>query len=455
MNRNNNKFIRQFATLLFLIIMVNAAKINASNHIEKSIQYSNQNDSLRISNWKEDLLFLKKKFETEHYNLFRKIAKKDWDHSFEVLIHKIPKLKDHEVITEAMKIISRVGDGHSAIYPPFQGKYHFHQIPVAFHEFKNGVYVKGASNTYKHLVGKEVIGIGDIPINEVISRLKTITPRDNSQWIKVLGIEIYMTIPEILYALNLTDSIKNVSLNLRDKNDHVSTINITADLFDISSVRHLTVRPDWVAANHNSKNKTPLYRKRTHNFPDDFYWFEHIKEPSMLYFQLNAVFNKPSEDLKSFVGRMFEYIETNAIQNLVIDLRLNSGGNNQLNGSLVNAIVNSKRINKKGNLFVIVGRRTFSAAMNLSTDLEQNTKATFVGEPTGSSPNFVGEDNRMVLPNSGIFASASNKYWQNSSPEDTREWITPSIINVLSIEDYKNNFDPNMAAIIDHIKNNK
>ena len=44
-----------------------------------------------------------------------------------------------------------------------------------------------------------------------------------------------------------------------------------------------------------------------------------------------------------------------------------------------------------GHLFVIIGRRTFSAAQNTVNMIEKNTNATFVGEPTGSRPNFVGE----------------------------------------------------------------
>lgn len=49
------------------------------------------------------------------------------------------------------------------------------------------------------------------------------------------------------------------------------------------------------------------------------------------------------------------------------------------------------KINQRGKLFVIVGRQTFSAAMNGAAEIERHTNAIFVGEPTGSSPNFVGE----------------------------------------------------------------
>ncbi|MCG8327836.1 MAG: S41 family peptidase [Chitinophagales bacterium] len=411
-----------------------------------------KDQTIRVANWEEDLNFLKEQFEAEHFNLFRLMTQKEWDRSFDQLTAKIPQLKDHEVITEAMKIISRVGDGHTSIYVPFQGEYQFHQIPIAFQDFKDGVFIKGAASQYKDVVGKELISIGGVPISKVKQRLRTITPKDNDQWIKVLGIEVYMTIPEILYALNLTDDILNVTLEVKDSDNNITTEKIAAELFDINKVRFLDVRPDWITAHDASPNPLPLYLKRINNFPDDFYWFEHIQEKSMVYFQLNVVFSNPQKDLKTFCEELFQFINEHNVEKLVIDIRLNSGGNNQLNNEIITRILQSDKINKKGNLYVIIGRRTFSAAMNLATNLEQKTNAIFVGEYTGSSPNFVGEDNPITLPKSKLTASASNKYWQDADANDKRKWIEPTYFNVLSFSEYKNNLDPNMQKILELVE---
>nr|WP_321231632.1 S41 family peptidase [uncultured Psychroserpens sp.] len=443
----------RFQSILNLIIICSWLMISCATKSNLSNQDSiiEKNQSIRVENWKEDLNFLKEKFEKEHFNLFRLMTKKEWDNGFDQLISKLPELKDHEVITEAMKIISKIGDGHTSIYVPFQGKYQFHQIPVAFQYFEDGIFIKGADSSYKDIVGKKLISIGGIPIKKVMKRLEQITPIDNPQWLKVLGVEVYMTIPEILYSLELTNNISSVTLELKDANNTIITEKIDATLFDINSTRFVDVRPGWTTAHDGSKNSLPLYLKNINDFPKDFYWFEHLKEKSMVYFQINVVANNPQKKLKTFCEDMFKYIDNNNVEKLVIDIRLNSGGNNQLNNEIISNILKSKKINKKGNFYVIVGRRTFSAAMNLATNLEQKTKAIFVGEYTGSSPNFVGEDNRIVLPNSNIFSSASNKYWQDSDENDNRKWIKPTYFNVLSSSEYKNNFDPNMQEIFDLI----
>ena len=432
-------------TILFLSSFKSVEGCTELGHSQPTV------DSIRVQHWVEDLAFLKKKFEQEHFELFRVMKKKEWNAKFERLIGRVDQLKDHEVITETMKILSEVGDGHSSMYPPFQGEYHFHQIPISFHNFSDGVFVKGASPEYKELVGKQVVSIGNVPIDEIMERLKTITPRDNDQWINVLGLEVYLTLPEILYALKLTDDLENVKITLRNESFVDITYSISADLFDINSARNISVQPGWPSARDQTANPTPLYLKRTTDFPKDFYWYEYIPDYSLVYFQLNVIIDKPDESLSSFTKKLFQFIENNKVQRLVVDIRLNSGGNNQLTDVLLDKISGDETINRKGHLFVVVGRRTFSAAMNLATRLEQRTNSIFVGEPTGSSPNFVGEDNRITLPHSGLFASASNRYWQDSFADDKREWITPDILNYLTSRQYMDNIDPNMDSIFEYI----
>jgi len=56
---------------------------------------------------------------------------------------------------------------------------------------------------------------------------------------------------------------------------------------------------------------------------------------------------------------------------------------------LLHALLRADKVNRTGRLFVLIGRETFSAAMGLSIELERQTKAIFVGEPTGSSLNAI------------------------------------------------------------------
>jgi hypothetical protein len=207
------------------------------------------------------------------------------------------------------------------------------------------------------------------------------------------------------------------------------------------------VPKDFVWANARAKTASPLAAKDNHVK----YWFEHDSDKKLVYFQYNEVGNKPGETLKKFCERMFQFIEDKGVERLVIDLRNTDGGNNFLNRALVHGLIRCDKVNRPGHLFVLIGRRTFSAAMCCAVDIERNTQAIFVGEPTGSSPNHVGENTPVTLPCSKLRLSCASLYWQNSTAMDRRIWITPHLLAEPSIVQFAQNRDPGMAAIYEHL----
>jgi hypothetical protein len=64
---------------------------------------------------------------------------------------------------------------------------------------------------------------------------------------------------------------------------------------------------------------------------------------------------------------------------------------------------------------------------HFAIQVELHTNARFVGEPTGSRPNFVGESSIIGLPYSGLRISISSRYHQNGGSNDKRMWIAPDI----------------------------
>jgi hypothetical protein len=147
-------------------------------------------------------------------------------------------------------------------------------------------------------------------------------------------------------------------------------------------------------------------------------------------------------------GLLFREIARCEADRLVLDLRCNNGGDNTLNRALVRRIIQATNIDWRGRLYVIIGRKTFSAAVNLVSDLENFTNATFVGEPTAAPANHFGETTRLVLPGSGISAIYSSLYWQGGDPRDARPWIEPSIRTPVVFRDFRRNRDPALEAIL-------
>ena len=179
------------------------------------------------------------------------------------------------------------------------------------------------------------------------------------------------------------------------------------------------------------------------------YWFEYLENEQLVYFQYNRIVDDEGEPFGTFIERMFTFIEEHPVKALLIDIRMNDGGNSDLYPVLITHLIRHPEINQTGSLFTIIGRRTYSAAMNLAVDLEYWTNTLFVGEPTGSSPNFVGENKLFTLPNSKLRVSVSDRYHQRgaSNSTDKRIWIAPHLPAELTAADFRNNVDPVLQAI--------
>src|SRR5262249_50832600 len=179
----------------------------------------------------------------------------------------------------------------------------------------------------------------------------------------------------------------------------------------------------------------------------DAYWFKYLPEEKLLYVQYNQVQNKAGETVEAFFKRAMAFAEANPIDRFVLDVRLNSGGNNYLNRPIIHGFIRSDKINQPGRLFTIIGRQTFSAAMNFVNAMKLNTQTLFVGEPTGARPNSYGDNAPVILPNSRIPIRLSTLWWQDMDPRDTREHQAPDLAADLTMADYRAARDPALEVI--------
>jgi hypothetical protein len=186
---------------------------------------------------------------------------------------------------------------------------------------------------------------------------------------------------------------------------------------------------------------------------DKHFWYAEIPEQNALYVQDNLVLNEDGgQTLTSFFREVFQKIDSRGYKTVILDLRLNGGGNNMLFQALKEAFRTMPIFQTKGSFFVLTGRLTQSAAQNFTTFLERNTKAIFVGEPTGERPNHYGDAEAITLPSSGIQINLSRKYWEDSLPGDPRLWTAPAIKAPLTLRQFRDGHDPALEAIWQYLR---
>lgn len=385
----------------------------------------------RDERWRYDLRTLAREIERIHWSPFRVISKDEFEKRVRALHDEIPSLSDPAVEVRLMQLMSAIGDGHTRLLPDV---IFMSGAPVQLALFEEGLFVVRAAPAVAELAGAEVLRIADAPVAAALAAVGTVISRESEFFAKHFA-PLFLRQPRILNGLGLVADPRKLPLTLRTAAGTEKTVVLESELG----------HPDdsWVSP---VKGEAPLSAKN----PGAAYWFEFLEPERTVYFQYNRVENDPKESLAAFCERLFSFVsdEKNDVRKLVIDLRRNGGGDMTLNRPLVHGLIRAPRINRRGALFVIVGRETFSAAMNAAADIERETEALFVGEPTGSSPNHVGESNRFQLPCSGLRGTISNQLFQRSQPFDSRTFIAPRLFAPPTFADFASNRDAATAAIL-------
>ena len=394
--------------------------------------------TISVTQWQEDLRFIQNTIHKDYSFLFVKTTKQEFDTRIEKLYNDIPNLELHEIKVGITRLIASFKYGHTGIYFKFQS------LPFNLYEFKDGIYIQGVHKNYRKALGAKVLKINNIPIEEALEKIAPVVNAENSQYFKAYGIN-YLGSPEVLHVQKITKTLQNeVTLTL-EKNGKVFTQSFTV-MEDGEGVptHHGFVHQDENWLDVRDQSTTPLYLKDL----DKIYYSEYLTEEKAMYVRHSRIRDEAEESTKDFYARVFDAVEQQDVDKLIIDLRLNGGGSNNLNKPIITGLIETEKINKIGKLFVIIGRRTFSACQNLVNELDNYTNVIFVGEPTAENINFWGDNRPVRLPNSGIDISLSYLWWQDKPALENAEWTAASVPVTMSFEEYANNQDPVLEAAL-------
>ena len=404
-------------------------------------------DSASVRQWREDLAYLARELPRRHKNLFHTMRREQFDSALAVLDRKLPTLARHQVIVELARIIARVGDGHTNVAPTRDPRIGFHTYPVKLYFFKDGLFVRSASREQVDLVGGKVLRIGRLTTSQAYEAARELIGRDNEMNARFFA-PFLLVMPEILHAIGAIDDPESAPLLLEQDGARTVAVLRPSGLAAMTpSDTDVSWAPEagWVDMRGVDGPRTPLWLRGD---PRDHLRFEYLPESRTAYVQFNKVGDEPEETIAAFAGRLRAFVDSAAVDRVVLDLRLNRGGDGTLNQPLLLSLIRSPKLEGPGRLFVLIGRSTFSAAQFLVHNLEEYTDAVFVGEPTAGKPNSYGDSRRITLPNSGITVRASIFHWQRGHPLDARRWKGPDVAAELTSRDYRANVDPAMRDVL-------
>ena len=383
--------------------------------------------------WREDIRALESELRRLHVDLHNRLSAAEFENRIEEIDQRIPSLTDQEIVFELMKLMGALGSGHNLLVPTNGAKGSFSRLPVEFYWFSDGFFIVDADEAHQDLIGREVTKIGDIPVDDVLNETRILNPRDNEMQHLWLA-PYYASLPEALKGLGVITDTETVALTLASVDNNYSQVNLKGADWSFTGFPKLP----------KLRNTTqPRFLERS----DELFWMETLPEQEAVFVQFNWVSEREDKTLAAFSRELTAKIKSPRVKHLIVDLRHNPGGNGALLAPLIRALVHFDADNPDGELFVIAGRGTFSAAHKLLSTLSMLTNAIIVGEPSGSRPNAISEAGWFKLPYSKLMGLASSQFHQDSDPEDHRIWIAPHIPVVMSSQDYFNASDPALAAV--------
>jgi hypothetical protein len=390
--------------------------------------------------WREDLAFMAREMERRHKNLYHTVSREAFAAAVADLDARLPAMQRHEAIVGLMRIAATVGDGHTNVSPLKDTAFGFRSLPLKLYLFEDGLYARAARPDQAPLLGARVEAVNGVPVAEAIRRVGEISPRDNAIT-PTMYAPIFLGMPAILHALKLSPTPETAVLTL-SKGGRRWTATVPAGDVDPSwppDTDISLVTPDgWIDARTSAPQ--PLWLQA----PLDYHRMIELPAERALYVQLNMVTGIKGQSLADFGERIRERAAATNPRVIVLDVRLNRGGNQDLRFPFVADLIKAEDADTQ--LRVLSWRGAFSATQPILDDLAQFTDAVLIGEPASSRPNGYGDSYRIVLPNSGITVRTSIKYHQRDTRD--RPWTAIDVATPYRFADYAMGRDPALAAAL-------
>jgi hypothetical protein len=401
------------------------------------------NQEIDKSGWEEDLEFLKSELPKVHKDLFFSLSKEEFDSGIESIKLELDSLTDFEIVFRLQQLIAKIGDTHTGI--SINEKYidTKKSLPFTFYWFKDGIYITSSADNYIHLIGKRILSINGFDINEIVDSVSTLITIDNEACIK-------NTVPNILIfpeVYKFFDFTNNNTLNLKLENisgnveDH--TIDISLSYGNVTK----QMNNDSLAFTFQWVNEGVIFQEEY--FDNQQIYFLQYNQCTSKEIQEARGNHSAAEKLPSFnefESRVFETIENKPITKFIFDMRFNSGGSSMQGTKFVAKLSEYSKLNNKGKIYVLIGRKTFSSAIINTLDFTSKTDAILVGESTSGKPNAYGEVKNLYLPNSNVRIYYSTKYFKLH--DEDLNTIEPDIYIETSFSEFQAGIDPVFDMVV-------
>lgn len=399
--------------------------------------------------WRRDVEAIVNDILAHHPAPFAKVGEFVWRKEAAEFREELPKLSEPQRVIRLMRLISRLGDGHTSIQ--LTGENYARWYPVRLYEFSDGYFVTSAHKSEKDLAGAQILTIAGRPVTEAMAAARTLIGADNEFDAKERLYAIHNAY--LMQALGFTRADGSVEATFRLRNGSAVKRVLTpqpADelrlskgqpIFDWSFAGEVYgmsfgPREDWVAAYKNlpasafrelDEKRPPFLQHRVR------YTKRALPEQDAYYVQMNQT---DDTGMVGFMGEALDDVERLKPKRLIIDMRNNFGGDGSAVTPMIHHFVRREKEKPWQELYVLTGPKTFSAGLMAVDAFVKHTDATLVGEPMGAAFNSSGDAISQPYPALGLALNVSKNRHQLAPSNDFRDFIPVDAPAPMSFADY-------------------
>jgi Peptidase family S41 len=367
-----------------------------------------------------------------HPEPFRSVPRRRFQAEVNELAQRAPSLSRNEVLVGVLRIIALLGprNGHTGLFPGDTHTQPLHLYPLRLYHFADGVFVVGARD--RSLVRSRLVAVEGTPVERILELVAPLTPADNPTNTRGMAPHFLLT-AEVLDGLGVVEGTGAATFTVERPGGQRGDVELTP-----------MPGPQYAAAfadPQHGHNPSSLPAG-----PRPFYlasyakpmWARKLASGRAVYLGYNAVV-RPSD---GFVRSLTRLVRNPKVRRVVVDVRQNGGGDNTTYGALTTLLA-SPAVDRRGKLYVLIGRATFSAAANFVAELDRDTRAIFVGEPTGGGVETYGDTFAVNLPTLGWSVHIAARYHHRKrNASDRRLAVFPDVSVELTSAQYFAGRDP-------------
>ncbi len=421
-------------TLLIFLYSAIASLVPTSSFANSHSLKTNALNAQQIKHWREDIDVMQRELEKRHIHLYHQISADFFSKEVARIKQQLPSHTETSLRIELMRLIKQVGDGHTQF--AYWGGEHY-CYPLDLRMFGNELRLIGITQQHQHLLGAILVAIEDVPIAQLLPLITPILQGvENAQSEQQRLIET-IRVAEVLQGLNISKSLEQTKFTFKlpdGKLQNVTLKSLSSAQFAKHNLSSLKLAQPANFTKHKISNED-IALLLSNNGQTVYLDFHHY--PS--FFEMNSF----AEDLTAL-------LRDKKTRNVIIDLRNNGGGDFFVGLHLAWALIMVDNLNWRDGIYVLTGRKTFSAAMSNAAQYRQLLNATLVGEPTGANPVGYQDADTFLLPHSGWKVMHSKRLYRFQDKPSAG--VQPDVLIPLEWNSYKAGEDNQLNWILNTIK---